>query len=85
VRWIVSHLARYPHFPILALLAATFNNYFYSQIQVNIGRAFDLISTPGWSRGALAGLAALAIGIAVGQGITGLLRNYSVEFVASRI
>lgn len=85
VRWIFSHLARYPHFPILALLAATFNNYFYSQIQVNIGRAFDLISTPGWTRGALAGLAALAIGIAVGQGITGLLRNYSVEFVASRI
>ena len=85
VRWIVSHLARYPHFPILALLAATFNNYFYSQIQVNIGRAFDLISMPGWSRGALAGLAALAVGIAVGQGITGLMRNYSVEFVASRI
>ncbi len=85
VRWILSHLARYPHFPILALLAATFNNYFYSQIQVNIGRAFDLISMPDWSRGALAGLAALAIGIAVGQGITGLLRNYSVEFVASRI
>jgi len=85
VRWIVSHLARYPHFPLLALLAATLNNYFYSQIQVNIGRAFDLISTPGWTRGALAGLAALAIGIAVGQGITGLMRNYSVEFVASRI
>ena len=85
VRWIVSHLARYPHFPILAFLAATFNNYFYSQIQVNIGRAFDLISTPGWSRGALAGLAFLAVGIALGQGITGLLRNYSAEFVAARI
>jgi ATP-binding cassette subfamily B protein len=85
VRWILSHLARYPHFPILALLAATLNNFFYSLIQINIGRAFDLISTPGWSRAALASLALLAVGLALGQGIMGLLRNYSVEFVASRI
>ena len=85
VRWILSHLARYPHFPLLALLAAIFNNLFYSLIQVNIGRAFDLISTPDWSRAALASLALLAVGLALGQGITGLLRNYSVEFVAARI
>jgi ATP-binding cassette, subfamily B, bacterial len=85
VRWILSHLARYPHFPLLALLAAIFNNFFYGEIQVNIGRAFDLISTPGWTRAALAALAMTAVGLAIGQGITGLLRNYSVEFVAARI
>ena len=85
VRWILSHLARYPHFPILALLAAILNNFFYSLIQINIGRAFDLISTPGWTRAALASLALLAVGLALGQGVTGLLRNYSVEFVAARI
>lgn len=85
VRWIITHLARYPHFPLLALLAAIFNNFFYGEIQVNIGRAFDLISTPGWTRTALAALALTAVGLALGQGITGLLRNYSVEFVAARI
>ncbi len=85
VRWILSHLARYPQFPLLALLAAIFNNYFYAQIQVNIGRAFDLITTPNWPRQALVGLALFAVVIAVGQGVTGLLRNYAVEFVAARI
>ncbi len=85
VRWIVSHMARYPHFPLLALLAAITNNFFYSQIQVIVGRAFDLIAAPGWTRSALAALALTAVGIAIGQGVTGLLRNYSVEFVAARI
>ncbi len=84
-RWILSHLARYPHFPLLALLAAIFNNFFYSYIQVVIGRAFDLISQPVWTRTALLLLALIAVGLAVGQGTTGLLRNYSVEFVAARI
>ena len=85
VRWIVSHLARYPHFPLLALLAAIANNFFYSQIQVTVGRAFDLIAVSGWTKSALAAVALTAVGIAIGQGITGLLRNYSVEFVAARI
>ncbi len=85
VRWILSHLARYPHFPLAALLAAIFNNVFYSQIQVYIGRAFDLITAPGWTAEALARLALTVVGIAFGQGLTGLLRNYAVEFVAQRI
>lgn len=85
VRWIVSHLARYPQFPLLALLAAIANNFFYSQIQVTVGRAFDLIAVVGWTKSALAAVALTAVGIAIGQGITGLLRNYSVEFVAARI
>ncbi len=85
VRWILAHLARYPHFPLAALLAAIFNNFFYSQIQVYIGRAFDLITAPGWTADVLARLAITVVGIAFGQGLTGLLRNYAVEFVAQRI
>jgi len=85
VRWIISHLVRYPQFPLAALLAAIFNNLFYSYIQIYIGRAFDLLTTPGWATAALARLALTAAGIALGQGITGLMRNWSVEFVAQRI
>ena len=44
-RWIVSHMLRYPIFPVLALLAAIINNLAYSSIAVTIGRAFDLISS----------------------------------------
>ena len=85
VRWILSHLLRYPQFPILAVIAAVLNNTAYSSIQVFIGRAFDLIAQPDWQTSALLAIALSALLAAVAQGLTGLLRNYSVEFVAQRI
>jgi len=85
VRWIVSHTLRYPVFPLGMLLAAIFNNIFYSNIQVFIGRGFDLITTPGWATTALLGLALTVVGYAVGQGVTGLARNYAAEFIAQGV
>ena len=85
VRWIISHLMRYPYLPLIAIAAAVVNNFAYSMIQVFVGRAFDLISEATW---ATASLAALALGVflsAVGQGSTGLIRNYATEFIAQRI
>ena len=54
VRWIISHLMRYPYLPLIALVAAVVNNFAYSTIQILVGRAYDLISTPGWATEALA-------------------------------
>jgi ATP-binding cassette subfamily B protein len=85
VRWIISHVMRYPLFPLTTILAAILNNGFYSYIQVFVGRAFDLITTPGWQTAALLGLAASVMGSAIGQGLTGLARNFSIEFAAQRI
>jgi ATP-binding cassette subfamily B protein len=85
VRWIVSHLLRYPQFPLGALLASVLNNWFYSSIQVFVGRAFDVIITPGWSTGVLLGVALSVVGLGIGQGLTGLLRNYSMEFLAQHV
>ncbi len=85
VRWIISHVLRYPLFPLAMFLAATLNNGFYSFIQVFIGRAFDLITTPGWQTAALLGLAVSVLGSAIGQGLTGLVRNFSIEFAAQRV
>jgi len=85
VRWIISHVMRYPLFPLTTLLAAILNNGFYSYIQVFIGRAFDLITTPGWQTATLLGLAASVMGSAIGQGLTGLMRNFSIEFAAQRV
>jgi ATP-binding cassette subfamily B protein len=85
VRWIVSHAIRYPLFPLLMLLAAILNNLAYSAIQVFIGRAFDLITSPDWLPSALLALALGILAVAIGQGITGLARNYSGEFLAQRI
>jgi len=85
VRWIISHLMRYPHFPLITIVGAVLNNAFYSYRQIFIGQGFDLITTPGWPTGQLVALALSVIGSAVGQGVFGLLRNYAIEFLAQRI
>ncbi len=85
VRWIISHTVRYPLFPLVMLLAAVFNNLFYSYVQVFIGQGFTLITTPGWHTTALLELALGVLGVAVGQGVTGLARNYGGEFLAQHI
>ncbi|MBN1834782.1 MAG: ABC transporter ATP-binding protein [Spirochaetales bacterium] len=85
VRWVVSHLLRYPLLPLAMVLAAAANNYAYSLIQVYVGRAFDLISTRSFE---LSALLVPVIGVAaagLGQGLTGIIRNFSVEFLAQRI
>ena len=85
VRWIVSHLMRYPLFPLAALLVAALNNVAFSYIQIYTGRAFDLISTPDWPTRELLLLALGVLGAAVAQSLTGMMRNGSIEFLAQRI
>jgi len=85
VRWILSHLGRYPHIPIITLLVTVVNNVCYSNVQVFVGRAFDLIGQEGWATRALLALALGVLGLALGQGISGLARNYSVEFLAQLV
>ncbi|MBC7263401.1 MAG: ABC transporter ATP-binding protein [Chloroflexi bacterium] len=85
VRWIISHLIRYPLLPVAAAASAVLNNTFYSYIQIFIGRGFDLITTPGWRTPELLTLALSVMACAVGQGLTGLGRNYSLEFLAQLI
>jgi ATP-binding cassette subfamily B protein len=85
VRWTLSHLMRYPYLPLIATAASVINNFAYSIIQVLIGRAFDIIIQPEWLTTALL---AVAIGILVAsvvQGLLGLVRNFSTEFIAQRI
>jgi len=85
VRWIVSHALRYPLFPVATILAAIMNNWAYSYRQVLTGRAFDLITTPAWQASALLLVALGIAGVAAAQGLTGLLRNFAIEFLAQRI
>jgi ATP-binding cassette subfamily B protein len=85
LRWLLSHVLRYPLFPLGMLIVALFNNLFYSYVQVFVGRAFDLITTPDWQTSSLLWLAVGAAGVALGQGLTGLARNYFGEFLAQRI
>jgi len=85
VRWIASHLLRYPLFPLGVILAAILNNLSYSYRQVFIGQGFDLVTAPGWQRAELATAALGIVAMAIVQGVSGLARNYSGEFVAQHI
>jgi ATP-binding cassette subfamily B protein len=85
IRWIVSHVLRYPLFPLAILLAAIVNNLAYGYIQIFVGRAFDLITRPAWETQTLLWIALGVIGLALSQGGFGLIRNYSGEFLAQRI
>jgi ATP-binding cassette subfamily B protein len=85
VRWLVSHALRYPFMPLAMVLAAAGNNTFYSLVQLFIGRTFDLITSPPFTHAALLGMALSITGVAAGQGLTGLLRNYAGEFLAQRV
>jgi ATP-binding cassette subfamily B protein len=85
IRWILSHAIRYPQYPILMFLAAAGNNYAFSYIQIFVGRAFDLITASGWTRGDLIDAGLLVMAAAFGLGFTGLIRNYAGEFMAQAI
>lgn len=84
VRWIISHTLRYPLLPLGVLVTSILTNYTYSQIQILIGKAFDLIAQPGWEINALMLLAAGVFVAAVAQSLFGLLRNFSTEYLAQR-
>lgn len=84
-RWILSHLLRYPILPLIALIAAIINNFAASYVQVLIGRAFDLISTPDWLLTALVGIAVTVFVVIAVQSGMGILRNFSIEYLAQRM
>lgn len=88
LRWIISHAARYPVSPLGMLTAAAVNNFAYSSIQVQIGRAFDLISNPPAGVTALLGVAAVILGLALAQGSFGLaslMRDRTAIIIAHRL
>ena len=85
VRWIFSHVLRYPIFPIALLLSAAGNNIAFGYVQIFIGRAFDLITSADWTRADLAAAALTILFAGLVQGFTGLIRNYTAEFMAQTI
>jgi ATP-binding cassette subfamily B protein len=85
VRWIITHLMRYPHFPLIMLATAVVNNFAYSLIQILVGKAFDVISATGFHMRDLKYPVLGILACALGQGITGIVRNFSVEILAQRI
>lgn len=85
VRWIVSHLFRYPWLPTLVTVTSIINNFAASGVQVFIGRTFDLITSDNWAVAALLSLSLAIFGVVALQSIMGLARNWTNELIAQRI
>lgn len=85
IRWIFSHIWRYPHLPLLLILSAVINNFAYSYIQVSVGKAFDVISKSGFQMAALSIPVIIILISALGEGFSGILRNFSGEFLAQKV
>jgi ATP-binding cassette subfamily B protein len=85
VRWVLSHMMRYPHLPLILLLGAVANNYANSIIQVFIGRAFTQVSAAGFQLTTLLGPVTGMIAAGFALAVTGIMRNYSAEFLAQLV
>ncbi|MBN1697649.1 MAG: ABC transporter ATP-binding protein [Spirochaetales bacterium] len=85
LRWVLSHLFRYPLFPFFLFAAAVVNNLAFGNIQIQIGKGFNIISKAGWTPEVLLTPVFMIVVIALIQGTTGLVRNFSFEFLAQRI
>ena len=84
VRWIVSHALRYPLYPLISILGAALSNWAYSYRQVLIGQGFDLVTSSRWGTDALLRVALTMGAVALVQGVAGLMRSFSIEFIATQ-
>ena len=85
VRWIISHIMRYPLLPLGTLIGNIATSSLYNLGSILIGRAFDLAATPGSQVGNLLWLALAVLAARCGVGLIDLGRVSMVETLAQRL
>jgi ATP-binding cassette, subfamily B, bacterial len=85
VRWIISHILRYPLLPVIALLGQLLRSGLYSLGALLIGQAFDLVASPGAEIGKLLSLALLILAARFSVGAIDLGSILAVETLAQRL
>ena len=85
VRWIISHLLRYPHFLTSFLIAATLTNVFFSAIPRLSGLAFDEVLRPEPSAQRLLTIALSILGLVLVRGMLDITNSWSVETLGQRM
>jgi ATP-binding cassette subfamily B protein len=85
VRWIVSHLLRYPHFLASFLLAATLTNVLFSAVPRLTGVAFDEVLRPEPSLSRLLTIALAILGLVLVRGLVDITNSWSVETLGQRL
>ena len=85
VRWIFSHLLRYPHFLASFLFAATLTNVLFSTIPRLAGVAFDEVLKPEPSPERLLTIAVSILGLVLVRGLLDITNAFSVETLGQRM
>ena len=85
VRWILSHLIRYPHLLASFLFAATLTNVLFSTIPRLTGRAFDEVLKPDPDPQRLVTIALSILGLVLARGILDITNSWSVETLGQRL
>lgn len=84
IRWIISHLARYPLFLSGFILAAIISNGLFALTPRLTGLAFDEVLQATPDRGRLLTITLLVLGVVLVQGAIYLAGNLSIEVLAQR-
>jgi len=85
VRWIVSHLLRYPNFLTSFLLAAMLTNVLFSAVPRLTGLAFDEVLQAEPSPSRLLSIALLILGLVFVRGLLDITNSWSVETLGQRM
>ncbi len=84
-RWVISHALRQWWIILIALIGALGNAALLAVCQVQVGKAFNVVSAPTFDAKALLNIAMIIIIAGVIRGILQLARNFGFEFIAQRI
>jgi ATP-binding cassette subfamily B protein len=85
VRWILSHLLRYPHFLVSFVLAATLTNVLFSAVPRLTGLAFDEVLRAEPNPGRLLTIALSILGLVIVRGLLDITNSWSVETLGQRM
>jgi ATP-binding cassette subfamily B protein len=85
VRWIISHLLRYPLLLTSFLCAATLTNVLFSVVPLLTGQAFDAVLQSPPDVGRLLTVALSILGIVLIRGLLDITNSWSVETLGQRM
>ncbi|HSM55690.1 MAG TPA: ABC transporter ATP-binding protein [Candidatus Sulfomarinibacteraceae bacterium] len=85
VRWILSHLLRYPHLIVSFGLAAMLTNVLFSAVPRLTGLVFDEVLQPEPSAQRVLSIALAILGLALVRGLIDLTNSWSVETLGQRL
>jgi ATP-binding cassette subfamily B protein len=85
IRWIVSHLVRYPLLLVSFLTAATLTNVLFSAIPLLTGQAFDAVLSVPPNPQRLLVVALSILGIVLLRGLLDITNSWSVETLGQRM